>query len=61
MKSVWIIGRKAIILANNHEYMAPPFLGYATEAEALRAREVVEKISGEKVMIAEVPMMSEQP
>lgn len=53
MSTCWIIGRKAVIAANNHEYMTQPFIVFQTEAEADSACDMVEKVSGERPMKAD--------
>jgi hypothetical protein len=57
---IWIVGRKATLAATSHEYIVEPFLAFTSEAEAIRARDMIEKISGEKVKIASAAMMSER-
>ncbi len=59
MSEIWIIGRKATMATNGHEYISTPFIAFHTEAEALRAREMIEKVSGEKVMITSAALMNE--
>lgn len=54
---VWIIGSKATILSNGHEYMAEPFIVFETEAEADAACDMVEKISGQRPMKSSASMM----
>lgn len=54
MGTIWIIGRKATIEANDHEYMTEPYIAYGTEAEADEACDLVHRISGERPMKAEV-------
>lgn len=48
MSKCWIIGRKATIASNGHEYMAEPYIVFETEAEADRACTLVEQISGDR-------------
>lgn len=57
---VWIIGRKATILANGHEYITEPFIAFTKEDDAIKAREMIEKISGEKAMLVTASLMSER-
>lgn len=54
MGTIWIIGRKATIESNGHEYMTEPYIAYGTEAEANDACDLVQQISGERPMKAEV-------
>jgi hypothetical protein len=53
MASCWIIGKKARIAANGHEYVAEPFIVFAREDEADAACDMVERVSGERPMKAE--------
>lgn len=53
MSACWIIGRKATITANGHEYIAEPFIVFAEEAEADAACDMVERVSGERPMKVE--------
>lgn len=48
MSKCWIIGRKATIAANNHEYVTEPFIVFQSEAEANAACDMVESVSGER-------------
>lgn len=45
---VWIIGRKATLATNGHEYIAEPFIAFENEADADAACDMVEKVSGER-------------
>lgn len=59
MSDIWIIGRKATLATNGHEYITTPFIAFHTEAEAQRAREMIEKVSGEKVMMTIAALWNE--
>lgn len=50
MSTCWIIGRKATIAANGHEYITGPFIVFDSEAEADSACDMVERVSGERPM-----------
>jgi hypothetical protein len=45
---VWIIGRKATLQSNGHEYMAEPYIVFEAEIDADLACDMIEKISGER-------------
>jgi len=53
MSACWIIGRKAKLVTNGHEYIAEPFLVFEREADADAACDMVERVSGERPMKAE--------
>lgn len=53
MTSIWIIGRKATIATNFHNYIAEPFIAFESEAEADAACDMIEKVSGERPMKSE--------
>lgn len=55
--NIWIIGRKATLAANGHEYIAEPFIAFQTLHEAEAGAALVKRVSGETVSIVEVPMM----
>lgn len=52
MSTIWIIGRKATIATNLHEYMTEPFIVFETNEDAQAACDMIEKVSGERPMIA---------
>lgn len=56
MTEVWIIGRKATIASNGHDYIAEPFIAFASEADAIEARDIILKITGETIWIVKVPI-----
>lgn len=57
MSAIWIIGRKATIASNGHEYLTEPFIAFETEADADAACDMVEKVSGERPMKATASLM----
>ena len=50
--AIWIIGRK-VTMQNGHIYMAEPFIAFETNEDAQAACDMVEKVSGERPMIAD--------
>lgn len=52
MSNCWIIGKKTT-LPNGHEHIAPPFVVFEVEAEAIAACDMVEKVSRERPGIEE--------
>jgi len=52
MSAIWIIGRK-VELPNGHKYMAEPFISFETNEQAQAACDMIEKVSGERPMIAD--------
>jgi hypothetical protein len=56
MSTCWIIGRKATIAGNGHEYITQPFIVFNTEAEADSACDMVERVSGERPMKADAAL-----
>jgi hypothetical protein len=58
MSDIWIIGPKATIVSNGHEYIAQPFLAFRTEAEADQACDLVERVSGERPMKVSAALMA---
>lgn len=52
MSICWIIGRK-VTMTNGHDYMAEPFIVFDDKAEAEKASNLIEKISGERPKITE--------
>lgn len=60
--SIWVIGRKATIAASGHEYITEPFVAFRTRVEADAAAAMVKRISGEDVLVVEVPISAvEEP
>ena len=53
MSTCWIIGRKATIAANGHEYVTEPFIVFESEEEAMAACDMVERVSGERPKIVD--------
>lgn len=53
MSLCWVIGKRARIESNGHEYIAEPFIVFQTEAEADAACDMVQKVSGERPMKVE--------
>lgn len=49
----WIVGRKATIATNGHEYVTGPFLVFDLEHEADSACDMVQRVSGERPMKVE--------
>lgn len=49
----WIVGRKATIASNGHEYITGPFLVFDLEDEADACCAMVARVSGEKPMKVE--------
>lgn len=56
MSSCWILGRKARIEANGHEYVAEPFIVFSTEREADDAADMITRVSGERPMKVEASL-----
>jgi hypothetical protein len=54
----WIIGRKATIASNGHDYVAEPFIAFISEHDADAACDMIERVSGERPMKAEAELMS---
>lgn len=48
MSAIWILGRKAKIVTNGHEYLAEPFIAFETNEDAQAACDMIEKVSGER-------------
>lgn len=55
MTMIWIVGRK-VELPNGHLYMAEPFVAFGTNEAAQKACDMVERVSGERPMIASAPI-----
>jgi hypothetical protein len=49
----YIMGRKAVIASNGHEYIAEPFIVFPTKEAAEEAADMVFRVSGERPMIVE--------
>lgn len=58
MSSCWILGRKATIAPNGHEYIAEPFIAFYTEKAADEAADMIERVSGERPMKVEASLYS---
>lgn len=50
--AIWIIGRK-VTLPNGHSYVAEPFIAFERNEDAQAACDMIEKVSGERPMIAD--------
>lgn len=55
MAEIWIIGRKAT-LPNGHHHIAEPFIAFSTNKDAQEACDMIERVSGERPMIASASM-----
>jgi hypothetical protein len=56
MSKCYVIGKKAKLAANGHEYIAEPFIVFEGEGEAIGACDMVEKITGERPMQVEAAL-----
>lgn len=56
MSVCWIIGKKAVIQSNGHEYMTQPFIAFENEADADAACDMIEKVSGERPLKADAAL-----
>lgn len=60
MATIWIVGRK-VALPNGHTYMTEPFIAFETNEAAQQACDMVERISGERPVIASAPINPSPP
>lgn len=56
MSKCWIIGSKATIASNGHEYIAEPFIVFEDERKADAACDMVERVSGTRPMKTEAAL-----
>lgn len=55
-RTCWVIGRKTTLATNGHSHISEPFIVFESEAEALSAADMVEKVSGERPLIVEASL-----
>lgn len=55
MAEIWLIGRQ-VTLPNGHKYIAEPFIAFDSNAAAQGACDMIEKVTGERLMLASAPL-----
>lgn len=54
----YVVGRKAVMASNNHQYIAEPYTVFLSESDAMAAADLVERVSGERPLIVEAALYS---